>query len=206
MHRRHFTAALAALAVAPALVHARRIPPVAFEGEDFAQVGFAGGDEEGIRSLTARVSLWADAASAEEFRQLVIAGAGSNLPLGEFYQSEPVASPVAANAEDSPATMIGWYTTVGAAGFVTEWVLLAIRRDRLTWDLRISGAEPGPLQELAAAFAEDLPNREPGNDLFSLLPAADEMPEGLELEYTMTFEGAVNAEGTPISEPTQAPN
>ena len=26
---------------------------------------------------------------------LVIAGAGSNLPLGEFYQSEPVASPVA---------------------------------------------------------------------------------------------------------------
>jgi hypothetical protein len=206
MNRRQFALFVPALAASPVFVRASRIPPIEFEAEDFAQVRYASGEEDGIRSLTARVSQWADAAAAEEFRQLVIAGAGSNLPLGEFYQSEPVASPVAADAEDSPATMIGWYTTVGAAGFVTEWVLLAIRRDRLTWDLRISGAEPGPLQELAAAFAEDLPNREPGNDLFSLLPADDEVPEGLELEYTMTFEGTVNAEGTPIPEPTQAPN
>jgi hypothetical protein len=206
MHRRQFVFAISALAATPLLVRAARIPPVEFEGEDVAQVRYAGGDEDGIRTVSARVSRWADAAAAEEFRQLVIAGAGSNLPMGEFYQSEPAAVEVPDEALAEPATMIGWHTTVGAAGFVTEWVLLAVRRDTLMWDLRVSGAEADEAADVAVRLATDLVAREPGDDLFALLPAADDVPEGLTLDFTMSPDGTFNAEGTPIPEPTQAPN
>jgi len=206
MHRRQFTLTLAALALTPVLARAARIPPIEFEGEDFAQVRYAGGEEDGIRTVSARVSRWADAAAAEEFRQRVIAGAGSNLPMGEFYQSEPEEQPIPDGTLDDPATLVTWYTTVGAAGFVTEWALLAVRRDTLLWELRVSGAEADAVTEVAVSLAISLVAREPGDDLFALLPAADEVPAGLTLDYTMSPEGTFNPEGTPIPEPTAVPN
>ena len=207
MNRRRLAAAVAVLALSPPLTHARRIPPVAFEAEDFAQVRYASGtNDEGVRSLTARVSRWADAAAAEEFRQFVLAGAGSDLPQGEFYQSEPEALALPGDFGEVSVTASRWNTTVGVAAYRTEWVLLGLRHDTLVWDIRISGAAPGPLQDLAASLAADLPSRSLGDDLFRLLPGVDEVPDVLVLDYRMSPDGTFNAEGTPIPEPTAVPN
>lgn len=202
MHRRQFvTASIAAIALGPAIVRAR-IPPMEFDPEDFAAIRYYTDDDDGVRSLAARVSRWADVDSAEGFYQYLLSAAGSNLPLGEFYQSEPVDHPIPEEDLAAPAGARGWHTIVGAAGYVTEWILLVVQRETLLWDIRVSGAEGVDLLDLAVATAADLTSREPGDDLFALLPAAGEVPEGLVVEYTMTPDGALDADGNPIPEPT----
>ena len=196
MHRRRF------IALAPGLALARRTPVVTIAADDFAEVRYHLGDDDGVRSVTVRVSRWADPELAETYRQEAIHAAGSNLPLGEFYQSEPVDHPIPDDQSMYPASARSWYTTVGAAGYVTEWVLLAVRNETLVWEVRVSGAEGTPLLDLAIDLAFTLTSREAGDDLFTLLPDDDDVPEGLALEYRKSPEGTFDAEGNSIPEPT----
>jgi hypothetical protein len=203
MYRRQFVALAPAIALAPGLVLARNTPVVTFAAEDFAEVRYhSGEDDDGVRSITVRVSQWDDPELAETYRQEVIRNAGSNLPMGEFYQSEPVDLPVPEGELAPPATARGWYTTVGAAGYVTDWILLVTQRETLVWEVRVSGAEGTPLLDLATDLAFTLTSREPGDVLFALVPGEDDVPAGLVLEYTMSPGGTFDADGNPIPEPT----
>jgi hypothetical protein len=202
MHRRRFVVLASALALAPDLILARRTPVVTFAAEDFAEVRYHLGDDDGVRSVTVRVSRWADPELAATYRQEAIRAAGSNLPLGEFYQSEPVDHPIPDDLSLYPASARSWYTTVGAAGYVTDWVLLAVRNETLVWEVRVSGAEGTPLLNLAIDLAFTLTSRKPGDDLFALLPGQEDVPEGLTLEYTKSPQGTFDADGNRMPEPT----
>jgi hypothetical protein len=205
MNRRRLVAAIVStLVVAPRLAEARYIPPVEFDPEDFAAVSYSDGVEEApIRSLSVRVSRWADVEAAEAHRQATITVAGSDLPDGEFYQTDPVAYPVPAELVDFSSTIMGWNTTIGVAVYRTEWALLAVRRETLVWDLQIGGAEVKPVLDLAGTMAIDLVKREiaPSLDrgLWSLLPDEADVPEGLTLEDRMSPDGTFDAQGTPVA-------
>ncbi len=208
MNRRQFataTATVAIIAGSIARTHAARgtnVPPVEFDAEDYAAVRFIANAEDPIRSVSVRVSAWADEADAERHRGQVVARAGSDLPLGEFYQSEPVRSVLPPELSTLPATAMTWNTTVGVAAYRTEWVLLSARRETVVWDLGISGGEPAPVLDLAVALAIDLTARDvvTGNDFARLLPDPGQLPDGMTLEYRMTPDGTVDAQGTPIPE------
>jgi len=186
---------------------AANVPPVEFDAEDYAAVRYMADSDSAVRSVSARVSLWRDAESAEAHRQFIISGAGSDLPDGEFYQSEPVEYPLPADLASLPATAMTWNTTVGVVAYRTEWVLLTARRQTIVWDLWFSGAEPEPVQDLAVSLAEDLTGREhaPGSDLARLLPGPDQIPEGLDLEYRMSPDGTFDAQGTPVPDASPGP-
>ncbi len=202
MNRRHFLAVIAALIATPQVGLARFIQPVENEAEDFAEVKFIATSDDVIRSLGVRVSQWVDDEAAEEHRQFALANAGSNLPEGEFYQTEPVELNLPLDLVLYPVTAMGWHTTVGVAAYRTEWVLLAVRRDTLVWEVRVSGAEVEPVLELAGSVVAPLTWREIELDLFSLLPSEDDVPENLALEYRMSPEGTFDPQGTPVPEPT----
>lgn len=76
------------------------------------------------------------------------------------------------------------------------------RRETLVWDLRIGGAEVETVLDLAGTMAVDLVTREiepsPDGALWSLLPANDDVPDGLTLEYRMSPQGTFDAQGTPV--------
>jgi hypothetical protein len=202
MHRRQLIALASAIAFTPGLALARRTPVVTIAADDFAEVRYRAEADDGVRSVTVRVSQWADPDLAETYRQEVIRAAGSNLPIGEFYQSEPVDHPVPDDQSLYPASARSWYTTVGAAGYVTDWVLLAVRNETLVWEVRASGAEGTPLLDLAIDLAFALTSRVQGDDLFVLLPGDDDVPDDLVLEYRLSPDGAFDADGIPIAEPT----
>jgi hypothetical protein len=143
----------------------------------------------------------ADDTAAEAYRQDALANAQTNLPQGEFYQTEPVELQLPPDLVPYPATAIGWHTTVGIAAYRTDWVLLAVRRDALVWEVRVSGAEGQPILDLAGSTVAPLTLREADGDLFSLLPGEDDVPENLALEYLISPDGTVDREGTPIPEP-----
>jgi hypothetical protein len=202
MHRRRFVAIASAIALAPGLVLAHRTPVVTIAAEDFAEVRYHLGNDDGVRSVTARVSQWAGPELAGTFREDVIRNAGSNLPMGEFYQSEPVDHPIPEDALAPPASARSWYTTVGAAGYVTDWLLLVTQRETLVWEVRASGAEGIPLLDLAIDLAADLTSRAPEDGLFALLPGQEDVPEGLTLEYTKSPQGTFDADSNRMPEPT----
>lgn len=192
----------AALGAAPRLANARFIPPVEFDADDFAAIRFAASDnEQVIRSASVRVSTWPNEDKAEEIRLWLTEGAGSNLPDGEFYQSEPI---VYANSmllvDDT--SIVGWTTTVGVAAYRTEWVLLTMRKGSVVWDLRVSGSDAKSVRNFASDLASRLTDREVTTDLFDLLPTEEEMPDSLVLDYRMSPDAATNGQGTPVPEPT----
>lgn len=182
------------------------VPPVDFDAEDYASVRFIANAADPIRSVSVRVSAWADEDAAERHREQVAARAGSDLPLGEFYQSEPVRHVLPPELSTLPATAMAWNTTVGVAAYRTEWVLLSARRETVVWDLGISGGESAPVLDLAVALAIDLTARDfaAGSDLARLLPYPGQLPDGMTLEYRMTPDGTFDAQGTPI--PKAAPD
>lgn len=206
MSRRRLVAAVTAtFVVAQPLVIAGYTTPVTFEPVDFAAVSYTDGvEEQPIRSLSVRVSRWADARAAEDNRLSTIDGAGSGLPEGEFYQTDPVVRVLPPDLAEIPATIIGWHTSVGVATYRAEWALLSVRRETLVWDLRIGGAEVEPVLDLAGTMAVDLVTRDivpsPDGILWSLLPANDDVPDGLTLEYRMSPDGTIDAEGTPVAD------
>lgn len=210
MNRRQLVITIATACVAsPAMAETKLVPSVEFEADDFAAVRYRGGSNEDdmIRSVYARVSVWADENAAEEHRQFMIANAGSNLPDGEFYQSTPIEYQLPLDLVIYPVTAMGWNTTVGVAAYRTEWILLSVRRSSVVWDLKIAGAETQPVLDLAGTMAASLTRRElsaEGRDLFRLLPREADVPDGLTLEYRMSPVGTIDANGTPIPEPTPA--
>lgn len=204
MKRRQFTAAMVAAPFGiPVLTRVGLIPPVEFGAEDWAAAGYLAGADAEIRSVSVRVSRWAEEDAAERHRERSIDGAGSVLPEGEFYQTEPVRSELPPELSALPATAMAWSTTVGVAAYHTEWVILAARRATLVWDLRVGGGEAWPVRDVTVALAHDLTSRESptGASLFHLLPGADDVPDGLRLDYRMTPDGTFNAEGMPVPEP-----
>ncbi len=200
MNRRQFSfVILAGSAVTMRIVHARN-PSDAFGAEDFAWITYRANADDPIRSLGARVSRWRDLEAAEEHRQTMIADAGSDLPQGEFYQSGLLEKPLPDDVAALPATAMTWITTAGAAAHRTEWALLTARREAIVWDLWISGGEPDPVLDLAVALASDLTARElaAGSDLAALLPAPDEVPDGMTVDLRMSPAGTFDVDGTPM--------
>jgi len=210
MNRWHFaTATVAIIAGSIATTRATpgaNVPPVEFDAEDYAAVRFIANAEDPIRSVSVRVSEWADEDAADHHREQVVDRAGSDLPRGEFYQSEPVRHVLPPELSTLPATAVTWNTTVGVAAYRTEWVLLSARRQAVVWDLGISGGEPAPVLDLAVALAMDLTARSvvAGSDLDRLLPKPGQLPDGMTLEYRMTPDGTFDAKGTPM--PEASPN
>lgn len=208
MNRRQFATVTVAI-VAGSIVsfrptQAANAPPVEFDAEDYAAIRYMADSDAAIRSVSARVSLWPDAEAAEAHRQFIVAGAGSDLPEGEFYQSEPVVYGLPADLASLPATALTWNTTAGVAAYRTEWVLVTARRQTIVWDCWCSGAEPESVRDLAVTIALDLTSRELAaeSDLARLLPGPDQVPEGLDLEYRTSPDGIFDAQGTPVPEPT----
>ncbi len=206
MNRRQVIAATASIIAGSIAsthaIRARNGPSAELDAEDYAAVRFAATAADPIRSASVRVSVWADEAAAEAHRQATIDDAGSDLPEGEFSQSEPVEYPLPDDLSTLPASAMTWHTTAGVAAFRTEWGLLAARRGTLVWDIRIGGAERESVLDLAVTLALDLTSREyaAGSDLARLLPTPGQLPDGMILEERMSPRGTFDAQGSPIPE------
>jgi len=203
LNRRQVVTILVAAPIAiPVLACASRIRPAQSKADDDTAVRYSADHTYSIRPISVRVSTWPDADAAEAHRQRLVDGAGSNLPEGDFYQSEPVRYVLHPDLSTLPATAMGWHTTAGVAAYRTNRVLLTARREAIVWDLWLSGTEPEPVLDLASTIALDLTRRAVTDDLFVALPCGDDVPEGMFLVYRMSPEGTVDAQGTPIPAPS----
>lgn len=141
-------------------------------------------DEDGIRSVMARVSQWPDVESAMAFHQEVLQSGGSDLPQGEFYQSDITEYWLDMFPEGVTAGMVGWSTTVGVAAFHTGFVLLSVLKESMLWDVVITAST----EEEAVALGEDLAYRlleiipPPCSSLSGYLPTVDDVPAGASVE------------------------
>ncbi len=185
MHRRRFiTAAIVTLAASGRIATLAQAPAPTLDGaEGFAAVTFRGLAEDEIRSVWVRVSRWPDDEAAETGRGMIVAGAGSDLPDGEFYQTDPEELPDPDLPSDIDASLLGWTTTVGVAAYRTGWALLAMRRESLVWAIVVGAADLEIAADLTSALATGLAGREltAGGDLASLLPDEDDLPAELQL-------------------------
>lgn len=193
-------AAIAIIAVGLSVARAQSVTE-RFDPADFAAIRYEARDAD-VRTLRVRVSRWNTAGRAEEFGQSLLAGARSDLPEGEFYQTDAVDVPVPEDSLAPPAGARKWRTFVGAAGFTTEWLVLVVRRDTLLWDFRVSGRKDVSPLAVTLALAADVTSRELGDSLSALLPAAEDVPQGMVVEYTMSPAGTFDAKGSPIPPPT----
>lgn len=185
MRRRRFVAAvIAGLTVVPALSTRAQTPAARFEARSVALVRYRADDDSGIRSIVSRVSLWTDEESAATFQEFVVGKAGSDLPEGEFYESEPVEWSVPGLPEYVTPAAMEWHTTIGFAAYRTEWGLYTMRRDAMVWDIWIGGAERGQVRDVAVTMlAAPLGYLAPdcwSGEAADFLPRADVIPDGLE--------------------------
>lgn len=193
-------AAIAIIAVGPSVARAQSASEP-FAPSDFAAIHYLARDAD-VRSLTVRVSRWANTDRAANLGQSLLAGARSNLPVGEFYQTDAVDVPIPEDALTPPAGARRWRTIIGVAAFTTEWLVLVVQRETLLWDFRVSGGKNVSLLDVAVALAAEITGRERGDSLFTLLPTADDVPRGMVVQYTMSPSGAFDAQGSPIPPPT----
>jgi hypothetical protein len=186
MNRRRFVAAIVAgCASMPVMQGIARIPPVERQALEVEQVGYAASDDDGIRWIFARVSLWPDEDDAAWFQEYLAGEAGSDLPEGEFYQSDLEDWEVPDVPDGLAVTATEWNTTVGVAAYRTEWVQFTMRRGAQLWDLWISGAERGPVRDLATDLMVVLGERYPPPcgtlELVDYLPQPEDVPAGMEV-------------------------
>jgi hypothetical protein len=171
---------------------------------DFAAVTYLASESAEVRQVFARVSRWADAEAATRFGVYVLHQAGSNLPEGEFYQTEPVDLVIPPDRLAPPAMARRWQTIVGAAAFTTDVVILVVQRETLLWDLRIRGSIEANVPDIAIDLAADLVERDWSLPLVDLVPAPDEGPGGIDFDSLVTPDGMVNDDGTPLASPEAA--
>ncbi len=185
MHRRRFVAAVVAgLTVVPAIsVHAQT-PDPGFEARSVALVLYRADDDSGIRSIVSRVSLWDDEERAAAFQEFVMGKAGSDLPEGEFYESDHVEWAISGLPDDVTPAAMEWHTTIGFAAYRTEWGLYTMRKDAMVWDIWISGAEREQVRDTAVAMlADPLTHLDPdcwSGEATDFLPRADVIPNEVE--------------------------
>lgn len=219
MQRRHILGGIASALVLPLMAHLPSLAqgtPEALptdhtigDAVDEAAVMFHWPDEDGIRSVMARVSHWPDAASAAAFHEQVLHSGGSDLPDGEFYQSDVTSHELDPAPDGVSAGMVGWTTTVGVAAYHTGYALLSVQQDILLWDVVITASS----EAASVALGEDLAHRlieiapPPCTALADSLPTEDDMPPGATVEayeYTRITPGqdterALNLPAVPIS-------
>jgi hypothetical protein len=185
MHRRRFiAAAIAGLTVAPALSTLAQTPAAGFEALDVALVRYRSADDSGIRTMVARASLWEDEDEASAFQEYLAGRAGSDLPEGEFHESEPQEWTVPGPPENTMVTAMEWHTVIGFAAYRTEWVLCTMRRDTLLWDVWISGAERAQVRDyvrrlMTSLTCQDGPDCGTG-EVEEFLPRPEDIPDGME--------------------------
>ena len=162
MHRRHFLSlTAAALAARSAVAIARPGESLAGNALDFASVTYLSSSDDAVRGLLAQVSRWSDAGAASRYGVSILNQAGSDLPEGEFYQTEPVDHPIPPGEIAPPAMARGWQTIVGVAAYTTDIVLLVVQRDDLIWSFRTSGARDAGVLGITIDLAAGLVDRSP---------------------------------------------
>jgi hypothetical protein len=186
MHRRRFiAAAIAGLTVVPTVSAHAQTPSAAFEALDVALVRYrAEKDDSGLRTIVARTSVWADEETAGAFQEHSIALAGSDLPDGEFYQSEPEEWVDPDFPAEVPVMAVEWHTTIGYAAYRTEWGLFTVRRGTMVWEFWISGAEREPVREhgvlmMNAMLGYTAPDCSL-DEADGFLPQSDAIPDGMD--------------------------
>src|SRR5690606_1159260 len=109
---RFVAAVVAGLTVVPALSAWAQTPAAGFEARSGTLVRYRSDDDSGIRSIVSRVSLWNDEETAAAFQEFVLGKAGSDLPEGEFYESEPVEWAIPGLPEYVTPVAMEWHTTI----------------------------------------------------------------------------------------------
>jgi hypothetical protein len=192
MHRRQLMTGIGALLAAPLMTQGLMLaqgtpvatPATSGFATDQAAVLFRWRGEDGIRSVMVRVSQWDDLDAAASFHDLVLHSGGSNLPLGEFYQSEP--TPYALNEipQGVEAGMVRWTTTVGVAAFETGFALLSMLKGALLWDVVVRASSEMEAVALAGELMFVLAERVPPpcSSLAGYLPEEGDVPIGATAE------------------------
>jgi hypothetical protein len=197
MNRRRFVAAvMAGCAFVPVMQGVAQTPVAGVEALEVATVGFRASADDGIRTISARVSLWPDEHDAAWFQEFLANEAGSDLPDGEFYQSPLEEWKVPGVPDDLTVTAIEWNTTVGVAAYRTEWIQVTMRRGSHLWDIWISGAERELVRDLATDLMGVLGERIPPPcgtlELEEYLPQPEDVPDGMEI---VDFEPGAASDG-----------
>jgi hypothetical protein len=202
MNRRLFIRTFAIMpALVPVTMRSQSPTDPINAAEDFAAATWLAPAAADLRLVLVRVSRWPDSNAAARFGAYALTQAGSDLAEGEFYQSEPVDLVVPRDRLEPPAIARGWLTTVGAAAFTTDCVLLVVQRDDLVWDIRVGGAIEAGVLGIAVDLAADLVDRDRSLPLVNLVPEPVDGPGGIGFDTLVTPDGMVSNEGTPQATP-----
>ena len=184
MNRRRLIAAVLAGCISMPVTHGVAQTPTVERGAlDIAWNGYGASADDMVRSVFTRVSLWPDEDDAAWFQRHLAGEAGSDLPAGEFYQSEVEEWAVPGVPDDLVVIAMEWSTTVGVAAYHTAWLLFTMRRGAQVWDLWISAAGREQARDLASDLMVELGERVPPPcgtlELEEYLPTPEDVPAGM---------------------------